>query len=222
MPQPLNPHYPAAIQELWAELSADVVWLHGRWIIYRQLFGTNKERVDLLNESAGTVTGILQNLLLHDVQLALSKIGDSAGTGKKTNLTLRRLQTDLNAAGEISVAVELEPLLKDFEDSCEKLRHRRNKWLAHSDLATKLAARATELIGPSRTEIETALTALRAVMNHVELHYTESQTAYEHFVMNEDGEHLLLTLARARRYRELVSDGTIPKDDLRRHYPRGV
>jgi hypothetical protein len=222
MPQPLDTRLPVPIQELWAELHSDVVWLHGRWIIYRQLFGTSKERVDLLNESAGTVTWILQQLLLHDVQLALSKIGDPAGTGAKTNLTLRRLQVDLSSAGEVAVANQLEPLLKEFEDSCASLRHRRNKWIAHSDLATKLAARATPLSGPSRTEIETALAALRAVMNCVELHYTESQTAYEHFVMNADGDHLLMALARSKRYRDLVSEGKIAKDDFRRSYPRGV
>jgi hypothetical protein len=222
MPQPINPRFPSAVQELWAELSADVVWLHGRWIIYRQLFGTNKERVDLLNESAGTVTWILQNLLLDDVQLAISKIGDPAGAGKTRNLTLRRLQVDLRDTGEISLVANLEPHLKTFEDSCSEIRHRRNKWIAHSDLDTKLGARAIPLSGPSRSEIETALAALREALNCVELHYTGSQTAYEHFVMNQDGEHLIMELARAKRYRVLVGDGTIPRDDFHRNFPRGV
>ncbi|HQN64990.1 MAG TPA: hypothetical protein PLR90_02485 [Methylophilus sp.] len=222
MVQPLDTRFPKPIQKLWTELHSDVVWLHGRWIIYRQLFGTSKERVDLLNESAGTVTWILQQLLLHDVQLALSKIGDPAGTGAKKNLTLRRLQADLSSAGEAVLTSKLEPLLEQFENSCVSLRDRRNKWIAHSDLATKLAARATPLSGPSRTEIEVALAALRGVMNCVELHYTDSQTAYEQFIMDEDGEHLLMTLARAKRYRDLVAEKKVPKDDLRRHYPRGV
>lgn len=222
MPHSLDTRFPSALQVLWAELSADVVWLHGRWIIYRQLFGTNKERVDLLNESAGTVTWILQNLLLHDVQLSLSKIADPAGSKLKKNLTLRRLQVDLRDIGEVSLATKLEPLLATFEASCAKIRHRRNKWIAHSDLDTKLKARATSFIGPSRTEIEDALKALRGVMNCVELHYKGSQTAYDHFVMNEDGEHLILTLARAKRYRALVANGSIPRDDFRRNFPDGV
>jgi hypothetical protein len=222
MPQPLDPRFPASIQELWAELHSDVVWLHGRWIIYRQLFGTSKERVDLLNESAGTVTWILQERLLHDVQLSLSKIGDPAGSGAKTNLTLRRLEAELRASGEVELATELAPLLKQFDDSCARLRHRRNKWIAHSDLATKLAARATPLSGPSRNEIEIALAALRNVMNCAQLHYTESQTGYEHFMMDSDGSFLLTTLAEGKRYRELVAEGKIPSDDFRRRFPGGV
>ena len=83
MPQPLDRRFPTPVQEIWAALSADVVWLHGRWIIYRQLFGTSEKRVDLLNEFAGTVTWMLQNVLLHDVQLWLSKLGDPAGGGDR-------------------------------------------------------------------------------------------------------------------------------------------
>jgi hypothetical protein len=219
MPQPIDSRFPLAIQELWAELLTEVVWVHGRWIIYRQLFGTNEERVNLLNEAAGTVTWILQHLLLDDVQLSISKIGDPAGDGKRRNLTLRRLQLDLNEVGQLSLATNLEPLLKAFEDSCSQIRYRRNKWIAHSDLATKLGARAVPLSGPSRSEIEAALAALRQALNFVELHYAGSQTAYEHFVMKQDGEHLILELIRAKRYRGLVEDGVIPRDDLHRHFP---
>lgn len=222
MPQPLDPRFPPAIQELWAELSADVVWLHGRWLIYRQLFGTSEDRVNLLNEAAGTVTWILQNLLLHDVQMSLSKIGDPAGSGKKKNLTLRRLQLELRDSGETSVSTGMEPLLTAFEESCGKIRYRRDKWLAHSDLDTKLNARAAPLTGPSRAEIEEVLNALRAVMNHVALRYTDSKIAYEHFFMNADGEHLVAALARAKRYQALVKDGIISRDDFRNTFPRGI
>jgi hypothetical protein len=222
MPQPLDPRFPVAVQELWAALSADVVWLHGRWIIYRQLFGTSKERVDLLNESAGTVTWILQSLLLDDVQLSLSKISDPAGSGQRQNLTVRRLQQVLRDAGESSVADAMEASLAAFESACDKLRHRRNKWLAHSDLATRLSEKAVPLSGPSRQEVENALAPLRDVMNCVELKYTGSRTAYEHFLMQEDGEHLLSALAQGKRYTELVDSGTIPRADLLQRFPRGV
>lgn len=222
MPQPLDPRFPGPTQEIWAALSYEVTWLHGRWVIYRQLFGTNKGRVDLLNESAGTVTWMLQNILLHDVQLGLSKIGDPAGAGDRKNLTLRRLQLALRDAGEIEVANSLEPLLLTFEAACEKLRHRRNKWIAHYDLVTKLSEREEPLTGPSRDEIEGALLALRAVMNCAQLPYTDSQTAYEHIILNQDGEHLVTALAKAKRYGELIQDGTLPRDDFRRRFPNGI
>jgi hypothetical protein len=221
-PQPIDCRFPAAVQELWTELSTEVTWIHGRWIIYRRLFGTNKERVDLLNESAGTVSWILQDLLLNDVQLSISKLADPADDRNRRNLSLRRLQTDLRSAGEVALANNLEHRLTRFEVSCSQIRHRRNKWIAHTDLGTQLAARAVPLSGPSRAEIEAALAALREALDCVEMHYTGTRIAYEHFVMRSDGEHLLMELGRAHRYRRLVADGTIPKDDLGRPFPKGV
>jgi hypothetical protein len=217
-----DPRFPASIQELWTTLRSEVVWLHGRWIIYRQLYGTSPERVDVLNRSASTFFKILQTTLLHDVQLSLSKLGDPAGSGAQKNLTLEALLKQLEAAGESTVAAEFKPLVASFGDACKKVRHRRNKWIAHFDLSTMLGSKVTPFEGPSRAELEAALEALRQAMNCVELHYTESQTMYEHLVMNQDGEHLIATLMQGLRYRELVRAKVIPPEDLRKHFKHGV
>ena len=91
----VDSQYPSQIYTLWTTLDKEVTWLHGRWIIYRQLFGTSKERVELLNESAGTFFNVLQDVLLHDVQLSLSKLGDPADTGSRENMTLEALHEDV-------------------------------------------------------------------------------------------------------------------------------
>jgi hypothetical protein len=45
---------------------------------------------NLLNESAGTVSWVLQDLLLNDVKLSISKLADPAGDGNRRNrLALR-------------------------------------------------------------------------------------------------------------------------------------
>lgn len=222
MTQPLDPKLPSQIQELWASLLSDVVWLHGRWIIYRQLFGINKERVDLLNESAGTFTSIIQRLLLHDIQISISKIGDPAGTSSRANLTLRRLQLEIENIGEAALANSMNSHLLAFETLCKKIRYRRNKWMAHNDLQTRLDEKAAPLTGPSRNEIEQALEAMRTVMHCVEFHYKAQRTAFEHFEMLEDGEHLISALLRGKRYRELVRNGAISHADLRDRFPGGV
>jgi hypothetical protein len=175
----------------------------------------------VLNRSASTFFNILQNTQLHDVQLSLGKLGDPAGSGSRRNLTLASLIEQLQASGETALTTKLKPLVEAFDDTCEKLRHRRNKWIAHFDLHTMLGTSATPLEGPSRAEIETALEALRQVMNCVELHYTESQTMYELFVMNDDAEHLISTLMQGLRYRELVREKAIPHDDLRKNFKHG-
>jgi uncharacterized protein (DUF2267 family) len=218
----VDSRFPGAIQDLWSTLKSEVVWLHGRWIVYRQLYGTSSERVDLLNRSASTFFYILQMTLLHDVQLSLSKISDPAGSGSRRNMTLDAFVEQLEDAGQASVAAEIKPLVAAYHASCVKLRQRRNKSIAHYDLNTMLTAKVTPIEGPSRAEIETALEALRKVMNHVELHYTQSQTAYEHFIMTHDGDQVIEVLKRGLRYGEMVQEGLIEFGDLVKTSKRGA
>jgi hypothetical protein len=218
----VDPRFPAAIKDIWEGLNSEVVWLHGRWIIYRQLYGTSPARVEMLNSAASTFAYVLQFTLLHDVQLSLSKLGDPAGSGSGKNMTLAALKEQLERAGQLQLVAKVTPLLAAYEVACKKVRHRRDKWIAHLDLQTMLASKATPLEGPSREEIETALHALREVMNCVEKHYTGSQMAYEHFIMNHDGEALIFMLMRGTRYEELVTEGVIAFDDLHERFPGGV
>jgi len=205
----------AAIDDVWRAIDYEVTWLHGRWAIYRQLYGTSEARVNVLNRSAGTFAHVLQDVLLDDVQLGLAKLGDPATTriqgATVENLTLRNLCQLVTASG--AIVTELPPLLATYDNACIKARERRNKRIAHFDMQTMLKAKAS-LRGPSREEIELALKAVRSVMNRISLHFTGTQTAYELIVLDSDGDSLIGTLKRGLRYRELVKDGAIPHDDL--------
>jgi len=145
------------IDDVWRSIDYEVSWLHGRWAIYRQLYGTSEARIDMLNRSAGTFAHMLQDVLLDDVQLGLAKLGDPATTRVKgaavENLTLSNLCQLVTAAG--TLATELPLLLATYADASANARERRNKRIAHFDLETMLRRKAS-LQGPSRTEIETA------------------------------------------------------------------
>lgn len=214
----VDPRFPQEIHALWATLDTEITWLHGRWIIYRQLYGTSPERVDLLNRSAGTFFNMLQDVLLHDVQLSLSKIGDPAGSGNRENMTLAALHKVLLDAGEASAAAKMHPALQKFSDACVKVRHRRNKWIAHFDRSTMLNQHVTPRVGPSREEVENALAALREAMNSISVHYTDTTIGYEHFSMLADGDSLIQSLRQGLRYTELVNAGSIPRDDYRKRF----
>ena len=205
-----------AIDDVWRAIDYEVTWLHGRWAIYRQLYGTSAARVDILNRSAGTFAHMLQDVLIDDVQLGLAKLGDPAISRVKgaavENLTLANLCQLITASGIL--AAELPALLTAYDAACAKARERRNKRIAHFDLETMLRSKAS-LLGPSREEIEVALEALRCVMNRIALHFTDTQTAYDLVVLDSDGDSLIATLKRGLRYRELVKDGVVPHDDLR-------
>lgn len=203
------------LDDVWRAIDYEVVWLHGRWAIYRQLYGTSEARVDILNRSAGTFSRMLQDVLLDDVQLGLAKLGDPATSRIRgatvQNMTLPNLCQLVIATG--ALAAELPSLLAAYDAACIETRERRNKRIAHFDLATMLAS-TVPLRAPSRAKIETALDALRCVMNRISLHFTGTQTAYDLIVLDNDGSSLIATLKRGIRYRELVAAGTIPSDDL--------
>jgi hypothetical protein len=215
---PIDPRFPASIHQLWEALRYEVVWLHGRWIMYRQLFGTSPERIAILNRSAGTFFNTLESVLMKDVQISLSKLGDPADSKRGSNMTLKALLRQLERHGETLVASKLDPLIAVFDASCQKIRHRRNKWIAHFDMATMLNRSVTPLEGPSRAEIEEALLGLREAMNCVEVHYADTSTAYEYFTIAADGDSLISTLMRGLRYEEMVQAREIPQDNLRKNF----
>jgi hypothetical protein len=203
---------PREIEDIWNFLHREVTWLHGRWRMYRQLYGTSEARVDALNKVAPTFFATLQNILVDEVQLTLSRLADPARTGRSENLTLATLLEGIERLEIAFLAEELRTQLAAHRQACEAIVRRRNTRIAHYDRNTH--AGGEPLDGPSRAEIETALDRLRAYMRTVYQHFENSDMRYDLFVMHDDAESLLRTVSQALRYRELQDAGRISDDDL--------
>ena len=207
------PIIPERINEVYEELKTEITWLHGRWIIYRQLFAESEKRIDLLNECASTFFYILQDLLLGEVQVSLSKLDDPAKSGKFDNLSLEQLQARIELHGEKSLEAKTRSILAKIHLKCRPFRAWRNKRLAHLDLTTAMKSSPDPLPGISRQMIEDALADVRMFMNTIEMHYNDSEYGYEHFIMNSDGEALIAILRFGLRYEELEKERKISYDD---------
>jgi hypothetical protein len=207
---------PEQLREVWAFLHSEVIWLHGRWEIYNQLYGESPGRIDFLNKTAPTFFAILQGILLNDVQLTLSKLADPAATLNRPNLTLETLLNGIEKLPDPQLAARLLPLLTEYRTACVKVKARRNKDIAHFDFAVQIAPsqKAAALPGPSRQEIDTALTALRDLMKTVFGHFEGKHMAYEMFSLHDGANQLLFLLKQGLRYDELVEKGTIDRADL--------
>ena len=209
---------PESLQPTWDAIHNEVIAVHARWIIYRQLFAESPERIEILNACAAHFFYFLQEILLNDVQLTLSKLADPATTRGRANATLQRLVDEIIVLNAPLLADKLRQLLAEYRVSCEKIKMRRNKQIAHYDHATLLlqyGGGPSDPLGPSRQEIEGALRALREFMTSADSYLTSSETAYQHFISNSDGESLMSVLQQGLRYRQLQVAGTIPWDDLR-------
>lgn len=183
---------------LWIPLQTQVIDLHSRWRMYRELYAASEEQVAVLNRIAPDFFSITQNNMLSDIQVTLCKLGDPAGGGTRTNLTVLALRDEVNQKGDAPLADKLTLLCNNYNDACLQVTHRRNKYLAHFDRTTMLSEHVTPLEGPSRAEIENALKKLRELMNCVETHYTGCPMKYEWSERTSDVSKMMQTFNQAR------------------------
>lgn len=180
------------------------------------MFGKSKERIELLNACAGEFFFIIQDALLADVQLSMSRLAERVKTSGKKNATLERLSNEI----AMPPIPQLTGCLQDYRDRCDKITLRRNKELAHADLGALLRrngfAGGTPIPGPSRQEIEEALKALREFMNAVEGYFNDPPMDYEIFASPDDGDSLVEILKQGLAYRELWKAGKLPFEDLKK------
>lgn len=207
---------PAQFIAIYDELRSEITWLHGRWLTYRELFAESPKRIELLNESAGNFFYIIQEVLLDEVQVCLSKLTDPASSGKHDNLSLEQLQSQLHQHGDPALTAKCRLLLDKIHSQCQVFRVRRHKTLAHLDLPTAMKQLPQPLPGVSRQMIEDALETVRDYMNAIEANYNDSEWGYAHFILNHGSAALLATLRAGLRYEELVQERTLPFDDWRK------
>lgn len=208
---------PSAFVAIYEELRDEVIWLHGRWLTYRQLFAVSPRRIELLNASAPTFFFFVQDVFLDNVQLSLSKLTDPAGSGKRENLTLEQLQSQLEKHGERSLATACRETLDKLQLQCKAIRVHRDKRVAHFDLRTKLKTPSDPLPAISRQMIEDALSSVQRYLNDIEMHYNNSQWAYRASNLDAGAAVLVDILRDGLRYDEMVQDGQISFDDRRKN-----
>jgi AbiU2 len=199
----------AVYHALWNE----VAWLHTKWNQYRQLYAHSPERVSFLNTVAGQFFAVVQQTLMDDILLHLTRLTDPPRSVGKDNLTLLTLpELPIGPA----LASELKGLVQAAHRACKSMRSSRNQRIAHTDLSSALTS--TFDPHPKRIEVEAALGAVRAVLNRLEMHYWQSETLYQDVLpAGLEAESLVYYLrkgsqARKRQMERLVQAKPLPED----------
>ena len=185
-------------------LHRKLIELHLLWQQYRQLFGSEPETVHLLNRTAGLFFKIVQDELWDSVLLGISRMTDPPKTGANKNLTLRSLSELIT---DPALRIEVEALCDAAGVEAAFAREHRNKRIAHQDHGYLSDSAANQLNGISRGRVEAMLTALRAVLNRLNLHYCDSTTMYEMFV-DDSGAKLLVH--KLSKFERLVAKASTP------------
>lgn len=162
--------------DLYCDLYNELAWLHVKWQQYRELFGKDASRIDLLNRAAPLFFGFLQKTLLEDVLLHLARLTDPPQSMGRDNLTVRRLPP---LVADPALRAEVDGRLQSAMGSCEFARDWRNRRLAHADLSTSRQQHPMPLAPASRRSVEEALEGMRDLLNWFEQRYRSAEVAYE-------------------------------------------
>lgn len=190
-----------AFEKLFDALRGETLALHLRWKLYRHLYAGPKEDIVLLNNSAPSIFAVLQSLLFEDCVLRICRITDPASRGAYEYLSVHQLAESLGTVDAADFGCDLQPMLRDLEAACSKMRILRNRQIAHADLDQALRITAEPLPGIAIEDVNVALHLLSKLLNRLEVSLRRSRTFY--------GDVLIPTDDDAERLLSLLRQGTI-------------
>jgi hypothetical protein len=199
---------PPEIVDTYMALVQQVLHLHRKWGVFRHLYCSTQETVDLLNDAGGDFIGIVQNLLAHDIVLTIARLTDPKQTFGKENLSLEQLIHTIDAMRHKPLRQNIEQIYAGSKTKFAFAKLYRNKLIAHYDLATQLA-QVPEPPIPTTTDIEDGLKAIRDVMNAVQQHFDGLEIAtvnYYDLVTRPGGENRLIARLRIAKRVEASDD----------------
>ena len=185
------------MQILFNCIHGEVVQLFYRWKIFRQLFGSGEENLNLLNKSGSNVFALLQRLTEDNISLTLCRLTDPEMTGPYENLSIRNFLGRIEAVLNDKVREDLRGKLAKLEAATEKLRIHRSKRIAHLDLSHALKPERLPLL--QYGDLQDALKLLESIMRDLHLFVFNADTSYKEpaVAYGCDGEYLLRFLRDA-------------------------
>jgi hypothetical protein len=198
---------PIEIADVFAGLERHILSLQAKWTIFKQLFATSKERVELLNRFAPIFFRFSQETLFDDTVLAINRLCDPIKSVNKANLSLDTLVHRIDRKKYRDLQQRADKQLHTLKAQCKRLRDIRNRKLAHNDLDTELNLAPNPLLIITEKEIqdvERALQTIRDLMNTIWMQfYAGSDIGYENVILPNDGEAIISALEKAQKYREM-------------------
>ena len=165
-----------SLGELYHYLWQELVWLYSKWLEFVELYGSKPSRIDLMNETAPYFFRIVQDVLLEDVILGISRITDSPKSLGKDNLTIYKIPDLIT---DEKFKKKLSNLNEDVRQETSFCRDWRNRRLAHNDFLLTTNRETKELEFASHEKIKKALLSISKVLNEISLKYFRSTTAFE-------------------------------------------
>jgi AbiU2 len=186
------------VRKVFWSLHREVLELFYQWKIYRQLFDSGENNLEVLNRSGSNVFALMHNLVVNDTFLRLCRLTDPIKGSTRENLSFRYFVNRLGAIIAKEDRKRLKGQLAKLEGLTKSIRQHRNRRLAHLDLnsAIKWEGLPWALID----QINDALDLVNAIMKDLHFLVTNASTEYKDpsIAYGCDGEFLLRVLRGER------------------------
>jgi hypothetical protein len=191
------------IEAAYRPVQNEVISLHARWHQWMILFATDQASVDILNQTAPFFFAEVQQVLVSDVIIGISRLFDPACMGKNENASLLWVLEAVKRDGRAVLADRLEEVLACVMPQIEVARKHRHKRIAHNDRATFLSSDRSVLPAITDTDISLLLTSAEEFLNLVTDEYGDTQTVLDYLEPSGDAAALVRNLDHAIQFRDL-------------------
>ncbi len=154
--------------KLWNEFA----WMQIKWQEYVDLYGTSPERIELLNSTSPRFFKLIQDVLLEDILLSLSRLTDPPKTGGKENLTFNALPAFIS---DVDFHNTISELVKKAVDALGFARDWRNRHIAHRDLKLAIGDEIAPLSSVTRLKVANGISFLYKILNAIYQKYFKAE-----------------------------------------------
>jgi hypothetical protein len=132
---------PAELSEVFQELFQEYSIIRVKWRLYKQLFG-NTECIDLLNRHGAHGFGVIQDVIIKDVILCITRMMNTSKEAWGDPANLATLLIDLLAHKQTALADKLTEIRDRIKPVVDGLRRSRDSRISRNDYAYFLDMKA--------------------------------------------------------------------------------
>lgn len=192
---------PKNVVEIFELLRYEILLLHTKREIYRELYDSGAEVRNLLNFAAPVFFVIQRDMLVNDILITMRRLIDGEefkGNGRK-NLSLDYL---ISCIDDSETKVEIKKLVREAKRKADFARTISNKRIAHNDLLTK--QKVEKLPDFDMETIDEALLSVAHVMNMISSYWNRPPEKYQMAGIGT-GNELVNRMKQARAHCDLLS-----------------
>jgi hypothetical protein len=178
-----------------------------KWRLYNQLFG-DSESIDLLNRHGAHGFGVIQDVMIKDVILCITRMMNTSKEAWGDPANLATLMIDLAAHKQTALAEKLRGTRDGSKPVADGLGRWRDLQISRNDYASFIGMKAgIDALPPSsRQMVEDVLSAVRQILMELQGQYTGLEELHKDVSRAGDFEELLSHLRDLEKRRGNPTD----------------